>query len=179
MTNATKKIIKVLNSDKIYAILWKRVICCAENQCVVKVLQNVVKVWQALHKLLGGIDSMALFAGTSFRIMEQGLRYTVENNKVISHNIANIDTRGYKSKYLTFSGVLRDKLNTNSKYSQELHLRTNDIIVDEKTNGQPDENNVDYEIQASMLKSNALRQEAIIHQIESELRMLRSALRKS
>jgi len=111
--------------------------------------------------------------------MEQGLRFTSENSKVISHNISNIDTPGYKTKYLTFSGVLRDKMNPNHKYKKELHLKNNEIFADEITKGQPDGNNVDYEIQATMLVRNAMHQEAIINQIESEFRMLRSAMRRN
>ena len=119
-----------------------------------------------------------LFNSTSFRIAEQGLRYTSENYKVISHNIANIDTPDYKTKYLTFSGILRDKMTPNGKYKKELHLKINDIFSEEETKGQPDGNNVDYEVQAAMLKSNGLRQEALIVQLESEFRMLKSVLRK-
>jgi flagellar basal-body rod protein FlgB len=122
---------------------------------------------------------MGLFNTTSFRIAEQGLRFTNENAKVISNNISNIDTPNYKSKYLGFAGVLREKMNPNAKFSKELHLRVNDVFVDEITKGQPDGNNVDYEIQASLLKSNALRQEALIIQLESEFRMLRAAMRRN
>jgi len=122
---------------------------------------------------------MGLFNTTSFRIMEQGLRYTSENKKVIAHNIANIDTPGYKTKYLSFSGVLREKMNPHSKFKVELHLKQHDIAVDEITKGQPDGNNVDYEQQAAMLKSNALRQEAILNQIESELKMMKMAMKRN
>ena len=122
--------------------------------------------------------AVGLFNNTSFRIMEQGLRYTAENAKVISHNISNIDTNGYKTKYLTFAGVLRDKMNPNAKYKKELHLQQRDIIVDDITKGQPDGNNVDYEQQAAMFKSNALRHEAIITQLESEFRMMRAAMKR-
>ncbi|MCL1788722.1 MAG: flagellar basal body rod protein FlgB [Oscillospiraceae bacterium] len=122
---------------------------------------------------------MGLFNTTSFRILEQGLQYTSENKKVISHNINNIDTPDYKSKYLHFSGVLRDKMNQNHKYKKELHMRINDIYVDEITKGQPDGNNVDYEVQAGMLKSNALQQEAITVLLESDLNALRLAMRKN
>ena len=121
---------------------------------------------------------MGMFDTTSFRIMEQGLKYTSENKKVISHNLSNIDTYGYKSKYLNFAGVLREKMNPDSKYNVELHLKNHDIYVDENTKGQPDGNNVDYEVQSALLKSNALRQEAILLQIEAEFEMLRVAMRK-
>ena len=121
---------------------------------------------------------MGLFNTTSFRIMEQGLRFTSENKKVISQNIANIDTPDYKSKYLTFSGVLRDKMNQQSKFKKELHLKQSGIMIDEDTKGQPDGNNVDYEVQAALLKSNALQQEAIISQLESEFRMMRAGMKR-
>jgi flagellar basal-body rod protein FlgB len=111
--------------------------------------------------------------------MEQGLRFTSENAKVISHNISNIDTPGFKTRYLTFSGVLREKMNPDAKFKKELHIKNNELFVDERTKGQPDGNNVDYEQQATMLKSNALHQDAIIHQIESEFRMMRSAMRRN
>ncbi|MCL2037212.1 MAG: flagellar basal body rod protein FlgB [Oscillospiraceae bacterium] len=120
-----------------------------------------------------------LFGTTSFRIMEQGLQFTSDNKKVIAHNISNVDTPGYKTKYLSFSGVLRDKMNVNSRFKKELHLEQNDLYIDEITKGQPDGNNVDYEVQSALLKSNAIRQEAIINQIESEFRMMRAAMRKS
>jgi len=122
---------------------------------------------------------MGLFNTTAFRILEQGLHFTAENKKVIAHNIANVDTPDYKSKYLSFSGVLRDKINENHKFKKDLHLRINDIFVDEITKGQPDGNNVDYELQAALLKSNALHQEAIIVHLEGQLNSLRTAMRKN
>jgi flagellar basal body rod protein FlgB len=70
-------------------------------------------------------------------------------------------------------------MNPNAKFRKELHLRQNEIFEDTITKGQPDGNNVDYEKQATMLTRNAMHQEAIINQIESEFRMLRSAMRKS
>ncbi|MCL2070741.1 MAG: flagellar basal body rod protein FlgB [Oscillospiraceae bacterium] len=124
-------------------------------------------------------ENMGLFNTTSFRILEQGLNFSAENKKIIAHNIANIDTPGYKSKYLTFSGVLREKMNPNAKFKKELHLRINDVYVDEITNGQPDENNVDYEVQAAMLKSNALWQDAIMTHLEGSMSSMRTAMRRN
>ena len=123
---------------------------------------------------------MGLFNTTSFRVMEQGLNFTVQNSRVIANNIAHVDTPGFKSRYLSFAGVLRERMdgNVRHRFQQQLHIRTNDVIVDEITNGQPDGNNVDYEHQAALLRSNALRQEAILVQLESEFKMLRASMRK-
>jgi flagellar basal-body rod protein FlgB len=127
-----------------------------------------------------GAVNMGLFNTTSFRVMEQGLNFTVENTRVIANNIAHVETPGFKSRYLNFSGVLRERMDGNDKhkFQRQLHVRTNDIFVDEITNGQPDGNNVDYELQASLLRQNALRQESIIVQLESEFRMLRASMKR-
>ena len=119
-----------------------------------------------------------LFNTTSFRLMEQGRAFLDQQRKIISHNITNIDTPDYKSKYLTFSGVLREKMQSNHKFQHELHLKTH-FLVDEDTKGQPDGNNVDYELQAALLKQNALWSAAVTNQIESEFNMMRSAMRRS
>ncbi|MCL1881723.1 MAG: flagellar basal body rod protein FlgB [Oscillospiraceae bacterium] len=123
---------------------------------------------------------MGLFNTTHFRVLEQGLQFTSANTRVIANNIANIDTPGFKSRYLTFSGVLRDRMDRNAdhRFQRELHVRTNDVFVDEITSGQPDGNNVDFEFQASLLRQNALRQESLMVQLEAEFRMLRAAMRK-
>ena len=67
---------------------------------------------------------MALFDTTGFRLIEQGIDIVNQTKRVISHNLSNIDTPGYKCKYLSFSGVLKDKLNAseNAKFKKELHL---------------------------------------------------------
>jgi len=126
----------------------------------------------------GKVNMAGLFNTTSFRLMEQGRAFLDQQRKIISHNITNIDTPDYKSKYLTFSGVLREKMQSNHKFQHELHLKTH-FLVDEDTKGQPDGNNVDYELQAALLKQNALWSAAVTNQIESEFNMMRSAMRRS
>jgi flagellar basal-body rod protein FlgB len=123
---------------------------------------------------------MGLFNTTAFRVMEQGIQFTAANTRVIGNNISNIDVPGFKTRYLTFSGVLRERMdnNTNHRFQQQLHIRTNDVWVDEITNGQPDGNNVDYEHQAALLRQNFLRQETLTVQLETEFRMLRTGMRK-
>ena len=53
---------------------------------------------------------MALFDTTGFRLLEQGLDIVNKNRNVIQNNLANVDTPGFKCKYLYFSGVLKNNL---------------------------------------------------------------------
>lgn len=121
-----------------------------------------------------------LFNTTAFRIIEQGINIAVENSKIISHNITNSDTPGYKCKYLYFEGILRDKIDAkeNAKYKKELNLGTA-VYTDENTKGQPDGNNVDNDTQNALFAKNQIYYNTLITQINSELNLLRSAMRKN
>ena len=122
---------------------------------------------------------MALFDTTGFRLIEQGLDIVNQTKNIISNNLANADTPGYKCQYLSFSGVLKDKLNVteDTKYKKELHLSSR-VYTDESTYDQPDGNNVDSDTQQALFVKNALMQQALINQLNSEFTIMRSAMRR-
>lgn len=120
---------------------------------------------------------MALFDTTGFRLLEQGLDIVNKNRNVIQNNLANVDTPGFKCKYLYFSGVLKDKLNAteSSRFKKELHMSSY-IYEDDNTFDQPDGNNVDSDTQQALYVKNALFQQALINQMNSEFTLMRSAM---
>lgn len=120
---------------------------------------------------------MALFDTTGFRLLEQGLDIVNKNRNVIQNNLANVDTPGFKCKYLYFSGVLKDKLNAteSSRFKKELHMSSY-IYEDDDTFDQPDGNNVDSDTQQALYVKNALFQQALINQMNSEFTLMRSAM---
>jgi len=120
-----------------------------------------------------------LFNTTSFRIAEQGINDMAQSNRIIQHNIANADTPGYKTKYLYFEGILRDKISARetSKFKKELHLGTA-MFVDKWTKGQPDGNNVDNDNQQTLFAKNKIRYDALVNQLNAEFELLRTAMRK-
>ena len=121
-----------------------------------------------------------LFNNTAFRIVEQGISVMAQSNKVIQHNIANADTPGYKTKYLYFEGILRDRLNArpSERFQKELSLGTA-LYVDNVTKGQPDGNNVDNDVQQALFAKNKIRYDALINQMNAEFELLRTAMRRS
>lgn len=123
---------------------------------------------------------MALFDTTGFRILEEGLQIINQSQRVISHNLSNQDTPGYKCKYLYFSGVLRDKLNASedTKFKKELHL-SGYIYTDDNTYDQPDGNNVDSDTQQGLFVKNGLLQQALINQMNSEFTLMRTAMSRN
>ena len=123
---------------------------------------------------------MALFDTTGFRILEEGLSIIYKTQSVIAHNISNQDTPGYKCKYVSFGGVLRDKLDAaeNAKYKKELHL-TSYVYTDTRTYDQADGNNVDSDTQSALFEKYGLLQQALIHQMDSEFNLMRTAMSKN
>ena len=120
-----------------------------------------------------------LFGTTAFRVMEQGISAMKEQNTIIAQNISNIDTPDYKTKYLYFEGILRDKINNPShKFQKELSIGTA-VYTDKITKGQPDGNNVDNDTQQALFAKNKIHYEALINQLNSEFELLRIAMRRS
>ena len=118
---------------------------------------------------------MALFDTTAFRITEQGMSVLWQKMQIIEQNIANEDTPDYNCKYLTFSGVLRDKLRANGTVKKELNLAQTirvDTVTDDEANG----NNVDHDTQAGELSKVSYQFDALINQMNGNFSRMRSAL---
>ena len=118
---------------------------------------------------------MALFDTTAFRITEQGLAVLWQKQQIISQNIANQDTPGYKCKYLEFSGILRDKLRADGSVKKELGLSQR-VVTDYATNDQGDENNVDQDTQSAELARAQIQYDALINQMNGNFTRMNSAL---
>lgn len=78
-----------------------------------------------------------MFNSRDFRIMEQSAEALWQKQKVISQNIANYDTPGYKSKSLNFSEVLASEAEGSNK------AISINVTTDDTTSSRPDGNNVD------------------------------------
>jgi len=121
---------------------------------------------------------MALFNNTSFRLLEQGLDAVWLKQKVISQNIANSDTPGYKARTVNFSTVLKEKSthsgNNSNNDNSGINLKTT-ISVEKSTNQTLDGNNVDSEKEAVALADAQLQYNVLAGKITNEFSMIRTA----
>ena len=118
---------------------------------------------------------MALFDTTAFRIIEQGIAVMWEKGKIHQQNIANADTPDYNCKYLTFEGILKDKLRANGTVKKELNL-VQGLFVDYYTDDQADGNNVDNDVEQAEYLKTTYRIEALINQMDGNFSRIRSAM---
>lgn len=121
---------------------------------------------------------MQLFNTTSFRVIQEGLDGLWLKQQVISQNIANADTPGYKAKYVNFSSILKEKENASKsgKSENELHVGVT-VTQDNSTNQLIEGSNVDEDQQNLELAKAQLQYDTLLSKMTAEFSMLRIAMK--
>ena len=117
----------------------------------------------------------------------RGLDASWAKNEIISSNIANVDTPGYKKKKAVFGDLLNNELSSSAlKTTHVRHMQTdvssNGLIVSRDmttTNMRTDENNVNIDEEMSDLSKNQIYYNVLTQRATGELSKLRSASQES
>ncbi len=121
---------------------------------------------------------MAILNNTGYRLIEQGLDATWMQQKIISQNIANADTPGYKAKTVSFKAVIEEKnekMKSHIEQQNQINLKT--IVTEEDgTNQIFDGNNIDAEKEMVSFADAQIRYDTLIQKMNSEFSMIRTAL---
>lgn len=122
--------------------------------------------------------------------LRSGLNASALRNQVISNNIANAETPGFKSSSVEFENMFLNALETEGgfrpKATRDKHRTSSSSIKDvsaaviqnTNTTMRMDENNVDIDFQNAELAKNQIYYEALIEKLNSEYRRLRMAIRE-
>ncbi len=117
----------------------------------------------------------------------RGLDASWAKNEIISSNIANVDTPGYKKKKAVFGDLLNNELSSSAlKTTNVRHMQTdtssNGLIVSRDmttTNMRTDENNVNIDEEMSDLSKNQIYYNVLTQRATGEISKLRSAIQES
>lgn len=123
----------------------------------------------------------------SFQLLEQALSTATLKQRVISSNIANVDTPNYKSKQVDFQAVLNGALNdqtissykTNTKhlpFSSEGSQFNPKIKVNNETKYKENGNNVDMDYEMAQLAKNQLWYNAVTDRVNGHFNNLRTVI---
>lgn len=127
---------------------------------------------------------MKLFSDT-FNTLGQALNYASLKQKVISQNIANVDTPNYKSKDVSFNSIFQNELDQpfNTYRTDKRHLDfssngTNQPEIVTRTNVQYNNNgnSVDMDTEMSDLATNQIYYDALVQQLNSKFSNLQSVI---
>ncbi len=110
--------------------------------------------------------------------LEQALDTAALRQRTLAHNIANIDTPGFKRSTVRFEETLADALGEGGNPDERARRvsRTAPQVEQVETSLRADGNNVDIDMEAAELAENSLRYEAIAQMTSMRSKMLRTAI---
>ncbi len=104
-------------------------------------------------------------------------------NSLISNNIANVDTPGYKRKDLAFENYLRDELSGGLSLDDEVAEAELDVLTGRTytdygtVSYRLDGNNVDIDTENAALAKNQIRYYTVLDSINQEFSRLKTVLK--
>jgi flagellar basal-body rod protein FlgB len=114
------------------------------------------------------------------RNLEKALDASWLRNEVISQNIANSDTPGYKRKEVRFEEFLNSEMKTGQISRGQSKLSGSNIRIVEdpaESSYRSDGNNVDMENEMALLSANSLRYITLIQRINGDFSKLRTVIK--
>jgi flagellar basal-body rod protein FlgB len=118
--------------------------------------------------------------------LDQALSYSSLKQKVISQNIANVDTPNYKAKDVSFKAILQNELGqsfeTNRTDSRHMDFSGNTdsqsaIITKQNVQYNNSGNSVDMDQEMSDLAANQIYYDALIEQLNGKFSALQTVIR--
>lgn len=115
-----------------------------------------------------------------YDLLQKGLDASQARSEATADNMANINTEGYKRKYVTFEESLKKSVDDlELKTDDEKHIKVNseygsvNIKTDDSTSMNEDGNNVDIDNEMVNQSANALMYNALVTQVNNKLSMRR------
>lgn len=128
----------------------------------------------------------ALFSSPSVSVLEQGLNAASLRHKVVSNNIANVNTPGFKKSEVIFEDLLQEQLGggrlplaiTNGNHLNGKSRSGSEPIVNTvtETSFRTDGNNVDIDVEMANLAKNNIYYNALATQLNKNFANLKSAI---
>jgi flagellar basal-body rod protein FlgB len=116
-----------------------------------------------------------------FNILHRLISAASDRQKIISSNIANVDTPGYKAKDLKFGNILSKKIKlatTDPKHvgGKESSKMDSKMLV-ESDPSWGDRNNVELSVEVAKMTQNALLHETAVKILNSKITMYKLAIK--
>ncbi len=120
----------------------------------------------------------------NYYLIKKSLDASTERGRVIAHNIANVNTEGYKASHVVFEEKLNEVLSGEGmslKTTHNNHISdngtisniTSETIKDTSTSMRLDGNNVDIDSEMADMAANSILYNTLISQANSRISMRR------
>lgn len=108
----------------------------------------------------------------AWRVLERGLEASSLRQRVLAHNVANINTPGFKRARVEFE----DHLARAVAAQQDPDAVQPEVVVETQSLGRPDGNNVDIELEMAQLAENQIWYAALTRQLSDHFARLRTVI---
>jgi len=127
---------------------------------------------------------MNIFSNT-IQHLEQGLDYSSVKQKVISNNIANVETPGYKARKVHFNDVLNQEVQKLKAYrTDHRHFEFSNsnlvpykITMNRKSSYLSNENSVDIDREMSEMAQNQIYYNTLIDRLNGKFNSLKTVIK--
>ncbi len=124
-------------------------------------------------------------AFNSIDIQKKALDASWLRQNILSENIANINTPGYKRKDVAFENLLEDYLSgartsmttTHPKHMGASQMGEARIISEDQTSLRLDGNNVNIDTEMAEIAKNSIKYNAMATEVNNQIRRLKAAIR--
>ncbi|HYF93963.1 MAG TPA: flagellar basal body rod protein FlgB [Symbiobacteriaceae bacterium] len=106
------------------------------------------------------------------RILERGLEAASLRQRILAHNVANVATPGFKRSRVEFE----DQLAVALAEGQDPDAVVPRVEVDKDSEGRPDGNNVDIELEMTRMAENQIFYAALTRELSNQFERLRMAI---
>lgn len=126
---------------------------------------------------------MNLMFGNSISMTSKSLDFLWAKQTVINNNLANVDTPGYKSKYVTFEDAFKRRLKLadvsgNTASDRRRMIEGADYVINEKeSSARLDENNVNADAEEVEMARAQIQYQYVLQALNSDFTRLRGVIR--
>jgi flagellar basal-body rod protein FlgB len=106
------------------------------------------------------------------RILERGIQAATLRQQALAHNVANVNTPGFKRVRVDFEAELARAL----KERRDPDTVKPTVVVETQSIGRPDGNNVDIELEMTQMAENQIWYAALVRQLNDQFNRLRMVI---
>lgn len=125
---------------------------------------------------------MNLMFGNSISMTSKSLEFLWAKQLTIANNLSNVDTPGYKSKYVTFEDEFQNRLKLarasgNAARTRSIINNSFYTVNETESSARLDENNVNADVEEVEMARVQLQYQYVLNAINSDFSRLRSVIR--
>ncbi len=126
---------------------------------------------------------MNLMFGNSISMSSKSLEFLWAKQVTISHNLSNVDTPGYKSKYVTFEDEYQKRLKlarasgSNASKTRSVIENSAYTVNESESSARLDDNNVNADAEEVEMARAQLQYQYVLQAINSDISRFRSVIR--